>query len=205
VDGKKMVVTLTERSIVGVAADDGKLLWKASIAPAGGPGRYTSATPVVDGQTVIFTEPGGGTAALMIEKKDDGFAARELWKVREGAGMYVTPVVKDGRLYGLSAGRGGGGGRGGTTNVYCMDARDGKVLWTDRTSRGQCGAILDAGPVLIGLSSNSDLFVFKPSDKEYKEVAKYKVADSETWAPPVVSGNRVFIKDRDSLTLWTIE
>jgi hypothetical protein len=30
------------------------------------------------------------------------------------------------------------------------------------------------------------------------------VADSATWAHPVVDGNRIFVKDADSLTLWTV-
>jgi hypothetical protein len=38
-------------------------------------------------------------------------------------------------------------------------------------------------------------------------VAKYKVApaDSQVWSYPIISGNRVFVKDKDSVTLWTIE
>jgi hypothetical protein len=31
------------------------------------------------------------------------------------------------------------------------------------------------------------------------------VADSETHAYPVIAGNRVFVKDRDAHTLWTVE
>jgi hypothetical protein len=92
----------------------------------------------------------------------------------------------------------------GPTNIFCMSAKTGDVLWTDPTKRGECGTILDAGSVLLALTSDSDLVVFKPSDKEYTEVAKYKVADTPTWAGPIVSGNRVFVKDRDALTLWTI-
>ena len=37
------------------------------------------------------------------------------------------------------------------------------------------------------------------------EVAKYKVADTPTWAGPILAGNRVFVKDRDNVILWTIE
>jgi hypothetical protein len=33
----------------------------------------------------------------------------------------------------------------------------------------------------------------------------YTVADSATWAQPVISGNRVLIKDVSSLTLWTLD
>jgi hypothetical protein len=32
-----------------------------------------------------------------------------------------------------------------------------------------------------------------------------KVAETPTYAHPVLAGNRVFVKDKDSLTLWTIE
>jgi hypothetical protein len=49
------------------------------------------------------------------------------------------------------------------------------------------------------------LIVFEPSDKELKEVATYKVSSSDTYAYPVVSGNRIYVKDKDSVTLWTIE
>ena len=46
--------------------------------------------------------------------------------------------------------------------------------------------------------------VFQPGDK-YTEVAKIKVADAPTHAYPIASGNRIFVKDQDSLILWTVE
>ena len=64
---------------------------------------------------------------------------------------------------------------------------------------------MDAGPVLLALTPAAQLVVFEPNGKEFKQLAKYKVADSDTYAYPIVAGNRVFVKDRDSLTLWTIE
>ena len=86
-----------------------------------------------------------------------------------------------------------------------MKADTGEIAWTDSAKRGECGTVYDAGDVLLGLTSDSQLVVFKPSDKGYTEVAKYKVADSPTWACPIIAGNRVIVKDKDSLTLWTIE
>ena len=38
----------------------------------------------------------------------------------------------------------------------------------------------------------------------FEPVRRYKVADAETWAPPALSGNRIFVKDVTSLTLWTL-
>ena len=50
----------------------------------------------------------------------------------------------------------------------------------------------------------SELIAFEPSNKAYAEVARIKVAGSPTYAHPVVSGNRLFIKDQDSVMLLTI-
>ena len=58
---------------------------------------------------------------------------------------------------------------------------------------------------MLALTPSSELIAFEPGDKGYKELARIKVSDTQTHAYPVVSGNRLFIKDKDSVTLWTIE
>ena len=139
------------------------------------------------------------SVALKVEKAGDEFKTKELWKTDQSPHMYNSPILKEGRIYGLS-----GSGRG-ASNLYCLDAKNGDVLWVDKTARGQCGSVLDAGTVLLALSSDSNLLAFKPNDKAYEELAKIKVSDNETWAVPIVTGKRVFVKDKDSLILWTFE
>ena len=63
---------------------------------------------------------------------------------------------------------------------------------------------MDADSVLLALTPVSELIVFQPNDKAYTELARLKVASTPTYAYPVVSGNRLFIKDQDSVTLWMI-
>jgi outer membrane protein assembly factor BamB len=105
-------------------------------------------------------------------------------------------LLKDDMIYGVSS-----SGR----SFFCIDAKTGEKVWSDDKRRGECGCILDAGPVLIALTSDKQLIAFEPG-KTYKEVAKYQVSDSETWSVPIIAGNRVFVKDKGgSLTLWTIE
>ncbi|KPK84409.1 MAG: hypothetical protein AMJ81_05605, partial [Phycisphaerae bacterium SM23_33] len=53
VAGTKQVVVQTEKNVVGVAAADGKLLWQVPSPPQ--QRFYNSATPIVEGQTVIYT------------------------------------------------------------------------------------------------------------------------------------------------------
>ena len=40
--------------------------------------------------------------------------------------------------------------------------------------------------------------------KQFEILRRYTVADSATWAQPVLSGQRVFVKDVNSITLWTL-
>ena len=70
---------------------------------------------------------------------------------------------------------------------------------------GGYGNIIDAGSVLLAITPSAQLIAFEPSDKDFKQLASYKVSDSQTHAYPVVSGNRIIIKDRESVTLWTLE
>jgi outer membrane protein assembly factor BamB len=195
VDGTKQIVTPTEKSIVGIGASDGKLLWQVPFVPQGR--AYNSATPVVDGSTVIVTGSARGTRALKVAKQGDGFAATPLWSNADVAAQFCTPVLKDGLLFGLSD-------RG---SLFCLNAQTGQAAWTDsvQRDRGSFTALVDAGPVLLALPSSSELVVFKPDAKDYAEVARIKVAETPTYATPVVAGNRIFVKDQESVALLTLE
>jgi len=194
VNGTKQIVTLTEKSIVGVAVGDGKLLWQLPFLPQRR--AYNAATPIVDGQTVIYTGAARGTKAVKIEKQADGFAAKELWSNPEVAPQFNTPVLKDGLLFGLSD-------RG---SLFCIDAVSGRTAWIDPTRHGRgFAAILDAGSVIFALPSTSELIAFKPIAEQYEELARIKVSDTPTYAHPVIAGNRIFVKDQDAVTLWTVE
>ena len=220
VGGVKLIVAQTETRMVALALPDGKLVWETPFAVQGR--GYNAATPIVDGQTLIYCGSGRGATAVKLEKSGDAFAAKELWKNPDNSVMFNTPVLKSGFLYGLTAGN----------DVFCLNAQDGKTAWTAPLSppapaeavaeaqpeggkkrggrgggggRGGYGSIVDAGSVLFALTPASELIAFQPDQKAYAELARIKVAGSATHAYPVVSGNRIFIKDQDSVTLWTIQ
>jgi len=195
IDNTKQIVTITEKSIVGVSASDGKLLWQLPFVPQGR--GYNAATPIIDGQTVIYTGASRGTNAVKIEKQGDGFVTKELWSNKDVAVQFNTPVLKEGLLFGLTD----------KNNLFCLNAQTGQTAWIDTTrfGSGGFGSILDAGSVLLALSNNSELIAFKPSDKGYMELVRIKVADTPTYAHPVVAGNRIYVKDGETLAMWLIK
>jgi outer membrane protein assembly factor BamB len=194
-DGVKMVVAMTAKAIVGVGAADGKLLWETPFVVKG-MGSYNAATPIVGGQTVYISGSLRGVKALKIEKEGDGYQAKELWASPEHSVQFDTPVLKDGLLFGISS----------RNYLFCINAETGKPAWKERV-RGErgYGSVVDAGPVLLALTTNGQLHVFEPTDKQFKQVASYKVAEDDAYAYPVVAGNRLYIKDLDSVILWTVD
>lgn len=254
-----LIITQTAKFMLAVNAADGKEVWKADF-PVAGMG-YNAASPVIDGQTLYYTGQGRGMHAIKFDQADDAITAKELWANAQVSTQYNTPVLKDGHLYALAMGggggrmnpapgtapagpgadagrlelfalptatvftaapaapaggggmggmgsgrRGGGGMRGGAGNFVCLDAKTGQTAWTDPTPRGTTyGSLVDAGPVLFALVEGAQLSVFTPDATAYKEVATYKVSAKKTYAYPVISGNRIFIRDQDSVTLYSLE
>jgi outer membrane protein assembly factor BamB len=212
--GVKSIVTETVKSVVAISVADGKALWRTPFAPQGM--AYNAATPIVDGQTLIYCGQGRGATAVRLEKEGDGFGAKELWKNPDNSVQFNTPVLRDGFLFGLSA----------RNDFFCINGQDGKTAWTApftppvpgeeapaqggmRGGRGMgrsagYGSIVNAGPVLLALTPASQLVAFEPDGKAYVELARIKVAETPTYAYPVVSGKRLFVKDQNSVTLWSL-
>jgi outer membrane protein assembly factor BamB len=196
VDGVKMVVALTANNIVGLAVSDGKLLFESPFAVKG-MGGYNAATPIVGGDVVYISGSARGTKALKIEKEGDAYKVKELWKTpRDMSVQFDTPILKNGLLFGITA----------RNFLFCMNAESGKTAWIERVrgDRGY-GTVVDAGPVLLVLTTNGQLIVCEPNDKKFQQIAKYTVAEDGTYAYPVAAGNRIFIKDFDDVTLWTVD
>jgi outer membrane protein assembly factor BamB len=195
VGGTKLIVTQTDKSVIALVLADGKLAWETPYVGHGmGAGNFD--TPIVDGQTIIYTGQGRGTTAIKLNEQDGAFTATGLWTNTDVSPRFCTPVLKDGFLYGLSE----------KGKFYCIDAKTGKTAWTEAEgARGNFGSIVDAGSVLIALTPKSHLIVFQPSDKEFSLLANIKVADKPTYPQPVVSGNRVFVEDDDSVALLTVD
>ena len=65
--------------------------------------------------------------------------------------------------------------------------------------------IIDAGDALFCLTTDGDLIVINKSSDGFEPIAQYTVADSPTWAPPVILGKHILIKDETTLALWSME
>ena len=112
--------------------------------------------------------------------------------------MYMSsPVVSGDYLFGLSHKRKG--------QFFCIDARTGKTMWTSTGREGDNASIVAAGQFLFLLSDTGELLVAGSNPAQFERSKKYTVAESPTWAHPVVLNNRILIKDASTLALRSLE
>jgi outer membrane protein assembly factor BamB len=193
IDGKKLLIAISEKNVNGLDLLSGKLYWQI---PAPSQQRfYNCVSPFIDGQTIVYSGQGTGTKAIKVEKQGDGFTTKDLWSNAEVGAKWNTPVLKAGFLFGFTDQK----------RLYCLNYATGQTAWLDNTLNSDFSSIVDCGSVLVGLTSTDNLIVFTPDGKEYKEVVKYKVAETPIYAFPVISGDNIYIKDSESLALLKIK
>jgi outer membrane protein assembly factor BamB len=191
----KQVVTFTQKELVGVDAATGKLLWKL---PAKSEYDTNSVTAIAYKDTLIVAREGRGVSAIKFFTQAGGLAMspREIWNNKENELYMNTPVLDGSQLFGLSVRQKG--------QFFAIDADTGKTIWQSPGRMGENAAILNlGGKVLLLLTNDANLIVHPLSAKNYEPVAQYSVASSQTWAHPLVIGNRVLVKDESSLTSWS--
>jgi hypothetical protein len=87
---------------------------------------------------------------------------------------------------------------------FLLDVKSGKTIWTGMPRQAENAAIVRAGNVVFSLEDDAELMVGRVSAASVQELKRYTVASSATWSQPVVSGNRIFIKDVSSLAMLAI-
>jgi len=192
--GTRQIVTVSQQNIVGVAADTGLLLWRRPFKTT-----YdnSSITPIQHGDTVIVSAQEKGIAALRPVRRDNRWDVEVLWDTRE-AGLYMSNAVIVGdTLYGLSHLNSG--------QYFALDVKSGTILWKTRGREAENTAFVKANDLLFMLNEDGELVTARANRTAFEPLKRYTVATSPTWAQPAISGNRIFVKDLLSITLWTLD
>ena len=193
VDGVRQIITLTQDNVVGVSAADGRLLWRRPYKT-----EYTQniINPMLVGNTLIVAGYQNPTTALRLIRKGDQWTTENAWE-NPGVSLYMSNGVMVGdTLFGLSHRNRG--------QYFLLDAKSGKTVWTGMPRQAENAAIVRAGNVIFSLEDDAELVIGRVNAGAFQELKRYTVANGATWAQPIVSGNRVFIKDVTSLAMWTV-
>jgi outer membrane protein assembly factor BamB len=187
--GVRQVVTFTQKNLVGVDPANGKLLWKL---PSKTEYDENNVTANVYKDMLIFGREGQGLVAIRLTKQDGQIVPQEVWNNKENMLYMSTPVLQGNTLFGFSALKKG--------QFFALDVDTGKTLWQGPGRMGENAALLNVGgAAFLALTNEANLIILPVNAKEYAPAMQYTVANSPTWAHPVILGNHILIKDETTL------
>ena len=176
---------------VGVAAATGKMLWQIPFKTV-----YAQniVTPALYHDTLIFSGIGNPVMGVKVLKRGAEWTTETVWENKDFSMYMSSPVVSGDLLFGFTDRKRG--------QFFCLKAGDGATLWSSQGRQADNAAVVAAGSVWLILTPDGNLTVARQNDKAFEPLRKYSVADSATWAHPVVMGHGILIKDVNHLALW---
>ena len=192
IGGVRTYMTFTAGAGVGVRASDGKLMFRYENA-ANNTANIT--TPVFHDNKVFFTsayDTGAGLVALSAQ--NGSVSANEIYFTRNMKNHHGGVVLVDGYVYGFN-----------DSILTCIEFATGKQMWRDR-SVGK-GAVMYADGHLYLQSENNVVGLAEASPSGYREKGRFQIADKglPSWAHPVVSDGRLYVRNQDSLVAYDIK
>jgi len=185
--GQRMYVYCATGGVVGVSADDGRVLWqyddwKVRIANVPSP-------LVLPGGRVLLT--GGynaGALMLQVRRQGQGFAAKELYRLgyRVFGSAQQSPIYYKGFIYGIPQ----------DGQLVCLDPA-GTVRWRSGSEHTfGLGPFLIADELIFVLDDDGVLTLAEARPDGYRQLARAKVLPGpEAWGPMALVNGRLLLRD----------
>lgn len=188
--GVEQILLFDAAGLAGFDPQNGKELWSFPWETMMG---MNIIQPLVigDDQVLISSELSNGAALLRVKKAGAGFAVEEVWRNKQFASKFSSPVFAKGHIYGLSYGI-----------LTCLDAATGKRLWKD--GRYGHGQILLIGEHILVLTEMGDVALVAADPAGFRELARIPVLYGKTWNTPAVAGNQLFVRNHREMACYDL-
>lgn len=189
--GIRQAIFFTGQRALGVDVASGRLLWSYSQVANG---TANIATPIVRGNRVFLSSDyGTGAALLEMVTSNGSVRAREVYFTREMRNHHASSVLVGDYLYGFSS-----------AILTAMRFDTGEVAWKDR-SVGK-GSLVFADDRLYLYSENGLVGLAEANPSGYREHGRFELRTGRlpTWAHPVVSGGKLFLRDQDTIYAYDV-
>ena len=193
-DGVRQFVTETQNNVVGVSAANGELLWKIPFTT-----QYDQniPTPLVYRDELIISGLAQGIMAVRVTRNQTKWLTETVWHNHDVALYMNSPVAEGHLLFGFSHLQKG--------QLFCLDLRTGATQWKGPPRQGDNASLLISGEDLVALKDDAELIIAKAGRKAFELTRSYTVADSPTWAHPLMLPDGVVVKDATTLARWSTD
>jgi outer membrane protein assembly factor BamB len=199
--GVRQYIQLLGRGIVGLAAKDGKFLWrydKVANRTANIP------TPIVKGNFVFCsTGYNTGSALLQLVPSDSGIKVEEVYylKAKELQNHHGGLVPVGDYVY---------GGHGHNQGFpICVDLKSGEVKWSPGRGPGSgSAAVVYADGNLYFRYQSGLMALIEASPDSYNLKGTFPIphrSGSPSWSHPVVAGGKLYLREQDWLMCFDLK
>ena len=186
---REILVTMMENNIVGVDANDGRLLWSH---PHTNRNKIHANNPLyVDGSIFAFSAEAG---SVKLKISEDGSRVTEEWK-SEMDPLQGGVVILDGFIYGS-----GSRNRG----WFCIDWNSGETLWN--SGELAWGAVIYADGMLYIYTERGELAMVRPDREKFDIVSQTSVTigTEQHFAHPVINNGRLYVRRGNAMIVYNI-
>ena len=189
---RTLIVTQTEKHILGIDASSGTLLWSHEQTNQWS---VHANTPLFhDG--LLFCSSGYGTGGVMLELAPDGSTVKELWRNPSMDNRMGGYVLLNGKIYGSDDSN---------KAWYVLDWKTGKTLGTSRpTGRG---TVISADGMLYCYSDKGEMALALPGNDSITRVSSFKIpyGADQHWAHPVVVNGKLVVRHGSSIMVYNVK
>jgi outer membrane protein assembly factor BamB len=188
--GKRQLLIVTARRVVGLAVDNGALLWEFPWTTT----YDTNATqPLILGDNRLFISAayGHGSAVLELTRANDHFQVRQVWANKQMQTKFSSPVLRDGYIYGLDE-----------AVLACIKADTGELQWKD--GHYGYGQVLLADIGLIVSTETGDVVFVEATPKRHHEIARFRAITGKTWNVPALAEGYLLVRNAREMACFKL-
>jgi outer membrane protein assembly factor BamB len=185
--GVRMYVYCAGGGVVGVRAEDGRILWENAewkINVANVP------TPVAVGDGLIFLSGGYNAGSMMLKLTGEAYTIRTETVFRLSSEVFGspqhTPIFYGGYIYGVRP----------DGQLVCLDL-SGNIVWTSSSAhKFGLGPYSIANGLLYAMNDSGLLTLVEATPLGYLQLDQVKVLEGpDSWGPMAVVADRLFVRD----------
>jgi len=188
--GKRQILVETANRVVGLAVEDGSLLWETSWNTDMG---INCSQPIVIDANRFFLSSGYGKGAALvaISNSGEGLTARKVWENSSMKNKFNSSVLYEGNVYGLDEGI-----------LTCVDASTGERKW--KGGRYGYGQVILASDHLVVITDTGELVLVKATPDKHTEVAKFSAIEGKTWNYPAIAEGRLLVRNQTQMACFDL-
>jgi len=198
VGGIRQYVQLLARNVVGIAADDGRVLW--TYDKLGG-NTANVPTPIVKGDLIFCSAGyGKGAALLKLTASQGNVEVQEQYFNRDLNNRHGGVVLIGGHLY---------GDRDDSGNPWCADLLTGQPVagWKKQSKGSGSMSVTFADGFLYCRYQNGVVALVEATPTGYKEAGSFRIQNTRgpSWPHPVVVDGRLYLREQDQLWCFDVK